>query len=164
MDQTNSKNISLTINKEDFKNINVEFRQNLADFLREQGFNGTHLGCEQGACGACNVLLDGKSIRSCLTLAVQASGKEVTTVEGLNSLEMKTVKDCFIKNNAMQCGFCSSGMLMTTYEIIKLNKKLSRAEIREMISGNYCRCTGYQAIVDAIEDSVNKLNLGSKNG
>jgi len=160
MDHTNIKTISLTINKEHFNNINVENRQNLSDFLREQGFKGTHLGCEQGACGACNVLLDGKSIRSCLTLAVQANGKEVTTVEGLNSSEMKTVKDCFIKNNAMQCGFCSSGMLMTTYEIIKLNKKLSRSEIREMISGNYCRCTGYQAIVDAIEDSVNKINSG----
>ena len=160
MNHTNSKTISLTINKEHFNNINVENRQNLGDFLREQGFKGTHLGCEQGACGACNILLDGKSVRSCLTLAVQANGKDVTTVEGLNSSEMETVKDCFIKNNAMQCGFCSSGMLMTTYEIIKLNKKLSRSEIREMISGNYCRCTGYQAIVDAIEDSVNKINSG----
>ncbi len=160
MDHTNLKTISLTINKEHFNNINVENRQNLGDFLREQGFKGTHLGCEQGACGACNILLDGKSVRSCLTLAVQANGKDVTTVEGLNSSEMETVKDCFIKNNAMQCGFCSSGMLMTTYEIIKLNKKLSRSEIREMISGNYCRCTGYQAIVDAIEDSVNKINSG----
>jgi len=160
MDHTNIKTISLTINKEHFNNINVENRQNLGDFLREQGFKGTHLGCEQGACGACNILLDGKSVRSCLTLAVQANGKDVTTVEGLNSSEMETVKDCFIKNNAMQCGFCSSGMLMTTYEIIKLNKKLSRSEIREMISGNYCRCTGYQAIVDAIEDSVNKINSG----
>ena len=158
MNQINSKIISLTINKEHFNNINVENRQNLGDFLREQGFKGTHLGCEQGACGACNILLDGKSVRSCLTLAVQANDKEVTTVEGLNSSEMETVKDCFIKNNAMQCGFCSSGMLMTTYEIIKLNKKLTRSEIREMISGNYCRCTGYQAIVDAIEDSINKLN------
>ena len=160
MDHTNIKTISLTINKEHFYNINVENRQNLGDFLREQGFKGTHLGCEQGACGACNILLDGKSVRSCLTLAVQANGKDITTVEGLNSSEMETVKDCFIKNNAMQCGFCSSGMLMTTYEIIKLNKKLSRSEIREMISGNYCRCTGYQAIVDAIEDSVNKINSG----
>ena len=160
MDHTNLKTISLTINKEHFNNLNVESRQNLGDFLREQGFKGTHLGCEQGACGACNILLDGKSVRSCLTLAVQANGKDITTVEGLNSSEMETVKDCFIKNNAMQCGFCSSGMLMTTYEIIKLNKKLSRSEIREMISGNYCRCTGYQAIVDAIEDSVNKINSG----
>ena len=161
MNQTNSKIISLTINKEHFNNINVENRQNLGDFLREQGFKGTHLGCEQGACGACNILLDGKSVRSCLTLAVQANDKEVTTVEGLNSSEMETVKDCFIKNNAMQCEFCSSGMLMTTYEIIKLNKKLDRKEIREMISGNYCRCTGYNAIVDAIEDSISKLKIGA---
>ena len=161
MNQTNSKNISLRINEENFNNINVEYRKSLGDFLREQGFKGTHLGCEQGACGACNVLLDDKSVRSCLTLAVQANGKEVTTVEGLNSLEMKTVKDCFIKNNAMQCGFCSSGMLMTTYEIIKLNKKISRSDWNEMISGNYCRCTGYNAIVDAIEDSISKLKIGA---
>ena len=157
MAANNSVNISFTVNGERFNNVNVPSRQHLADYLRSQGFTGTHLGCEQGACGACNILLDGKSVRSCLTLAVQANDKEVTTVEGLNSSEMETVKDCFIKNNAMQCGFCSSGMLMTTYEIIKLNKKLTRSEIREMISGNYCRCTGYQAIVDAIEDSINKL-------
>ncbi len=161
MNQPNSKIISLTINKEHFNNINVENRQNLGDFLREQGFKGTHLGCEQGACGACNILLDGKVVRSCLTLAVQANNSEVTTIEGLNSAEMKIVKDCFIKNNAMQCGFCSSGMLMTSYEIIKLNIKLTRSEIREMISGNYCRCTGYQAIVDAIEDSIKKINSGA---
>ena len=154
-------NISLSINNEDFHDINVEIRQHLGDFLRDQGFKGTHLGCEQGACGACNVLLDDKTVRSCLTLAVQANGKKVTTVEGLDSSDMEIVKDSFIKNNAMQCGFCSSGMLMTTYEIIKSNKPLTRSEIREMISGNYCRCTGYQAIVDAIEDSINKLKLGS---
>ena len=154
------KNITLSINNEKYENIVVETRQNLADFLREQGLKGTHLGCEQGACGACNVLLDGKSIRSCLTLAVQANQKEITTIEGLNSSQMEIVKTSFIENNAMQCGFCSSGMLMTTYEIIKQNKKLNRSQIREMISGNYCRCTGYNAIVDAIEDSIQKLDIG----
>ena len=164
MVDTTTSVISLTINNERFENIKIEPRQHLGDFLRDHGFKGTHLGCEQGACGACNVLLDGQTIRSCLTLAIQVNGKEVTTVEGLNGSEMKTVKDCFVKNNAMQCGFCSSGMLMTTYEIIKANKKLSRAEIREMISGNYCRCTGYQAIVDAIEDSLKKIKVGSLNG
>jgi hypothetical protein len=91
-------------------------------------------------------------------LAVQANGKKITTVEGLTSTEMEIVKDCFVKNNAMQCGFCSSGMLMTTYEIIKSKRKHSREEIREIISGNYCRCTGYQAIVDAVEDSLSKIN------
>ena len=157
-------NISLSINNENFDNITVETRQHLGDFLRDQGFKGTHLGCEQGAWGACNVLLDGKSVRSCLTLAVQANGKNITTVEGLDSPDMEIVKDSFIKNNAMQCGFCSSGMLMSTYEIIKSNKRLSRSEIREFISGNYCRCTGYQAIIDAIEESINNLNLGAENG
>ncbi len=161
MSQSTTATISTSINNENFNNVNIDVRQHLGDFLRELGFKGTHLGCEQGACGACNVLLNGISVRSCLTLAVQADGKEIKTVEGLNSPEMKIVKDCFIKNNAMQCGFCSSGMLITIYEIINSKTNLSRKEIREIISGNYCRCTGYQAIVDAIEEAINKLNLGN---
>ena len=160
MSYLNKTTISMVINNENYDDLTVETRQHLGDFLRDLGFKGTHLGCEQGACGACNVLVDGESVRSCLMLAVQANGKKITTVEGLDSSEMEIVKDCFVKNNAMQCGFCSSGMLMTTYEIIKSKRKYSREEIREMISGNYCRCTGYQAIVDAVEDSLNKINEG----
>ena len=124
----------------------------------QQTFNGS-VGTAESSVTA-TISRNGETVRSCLMLAVQANGKKITTVEGLNSSEMEIVKDCFVKNNAMQCGFCSSGMLMTTYEIIKSKRKHSREEIREMISGNYCRCTGYQAIVDAVEDSLNKINVG----
>ena len=128
-------------------------RQHLADFLRhELELTGTHLGCEHGVCGACTVLIDGHTARGCLTLAVQASGKRVDTVEGLTeSGKLAELQDEFIARNAAQCGFCSSGMLLTAYELLSSNETLSRAAIREFISGNMCRCTGYHAIVDAVE-------------
>ena len=154
----NSVNISLSVNGESFDNVTVPTRQHLADFLRSQGLTGTHLGCEQGACGACTIEMDGKAVRSCLILASQANGSSITTVEGFNDEVMEKVKNNFLKHNAFQCGFCSPGMLMTTKEIISSKKKLSRAEIRSEISGNYCRCTGYQSIVDAIEESINEIN------
>ena len=154
----NSVNISLSVNGESFDNITVPTRQHLADFLRSQGLTGTHLGCEQGACGACTIEMDGKAVRSCLILASQANGSSITTVEGFDDEVMEKVKNNFLKHNAFQCGFCSPGMLMTTKEIISSKKKLSRAEIRSEISGNYCRCTGYQSIVDAIEESINEIN------
>ena len=154
----NSANISLSVNGESFDNVTVPTRQHLADFLRSQGLTGTHLGCEQGACGACTIEMDGKAVRSCLVLASQANGSSITTVEGFNDEVMEKVKNNFLKHNAFQCGFCSPGMLMTTKEIISSKKKLSRDEIRAEISGNYCRCTGYQSIVDAIEESINEIN------
>jgi|TARA_B110000003_G_scaffold67596_1_gene68589 aerobic-type carbon monoxide dehydrogenase small subunit (CoxS/CutS family) len=154
----NSVNISLSVNGESFDNVTVPTRQHLADFLRSQGLTGTHLGCEQGACGACTIEMDGKAVRSCLILASQANGSSITTVEGFNDEVMEKVKNNFLKHNAFQCGFCSPGMLMTTKEIISSKKKLSRDEIRSEISGNYCRCTGYQSIVDAIEESINEIN------
>ena len=154
----NSVNISLSVNGENFDNVTVPTRQHLADFLRSQGLTGTHLGCEQGACGACTIEMDGKAVRSCLILASQANGSSITTVEGFDDEVMEKVKNNFLKHNAFQCGFCSPGMLMTTKEIISSKKKLSRAEIRSEISGNYCRCTGYQSIVDAIEESINEIN------
>jgi carbon-monoxide dehydrogenase small subunit len=154
----NSVNISLSVNGESFDNVTVPTRQHLADFLRSQGLTGTHLGCEQGACGACTIEMDGKAVRSCLILASQANGSSITTVEGFDDKVMEKVKNNFLKHNAFQCGFCSPGMLMTTKEIISSKKKLSRAEIRSEISGNYCRCTGYQSIVDAIEESINEIN------
>ena len=154
----NSVNISLLVNGESFDNVTVPTRQHLADFLRSQGLTGTHLGCEQGACGACTIEMDGKAVRSCLILASQANGSSITTVEGFNDEVMEKVKNNFLKHNAFQCGFCSPGMLMTTKEIISSKKKLSRDEIRSEISGNYCRCTGYQSIVDAIEESINEIN------
>ena len=154
----NSVNISLSVNGESFDNVTVPTRQHLADFLRSQGLTGTHLGCEQGACGACTIEMDGKAVRSCLILASQANGSSITTVEGFDDEIMEKVKNNFLKHNAFQCGFCSPGMLMTTKEIISSKKKLSRDEIRSEISGNYCRCTGYQSIVDAIEESINEIN------
>ena len=154
----NSVNISLSVNGESFDNVTVPTRQHLADFLRSQGLTGTHLGCEQGACGACTIEMDGKAVRSCLILASQANGSSITTVEGFDDEVMEKVKNNFLKHIAFQCGFCSPGMLMTTKEIISSKKKLSRDEIRSEISGNYCRCTGYQSIVDAIEESINEIN------
>ena len=154
----NSVNISLSVNGESFDNVTVPARQHLADYLRSQGLTGTHLGCEQGACGACTIEMDGKAVRSCLILASQVNGSSITTVEGFDDEVMEKVKNNFLKHNAFQCGFCSPGMLMTTKEIISSKKKLSRDEIRSEISGNYCRCTGYQSIVDAIEESINEIN------
>ena len=158
MSAKNSVNISFSVNGENFDDVTVPTRQHLADYLRSQGLTGTHLGCEQGACGACTIEMDGVAVRSCLILASQANGSSITTVEGFDDEVMQKVKNSFLKHNAFQCGFCSPGMLMTTKEIIFSKKKLSRDEIRSEISGNYCRCTGYQSIVDAIEESINEIN------
>jgi carbon-monoxide dehydrogenase small subunit len=131
----------------------VKARQHLADFLRQElELTGTHLGCEHGICGACTVLIDGRTARGCLTLAAQISGKSVQTIEGLT--ENGTLADLqkeFIERNAAQCGFCSSGMLLTAHELLLSAEPLSRANIREAMSGNMCRCTGYHAIIDAVE-------------
>jgi aerobic-type carbon monoxide dehydrogenase small subunit (CoxS/CutS family) len=131
----------------------VKARQHLADFLRQElELTGTHLGCEHGICGACTVLIDGRTARGCLTLAAQISGKSVDTIEGLSeSGKLSDLQAQFIARNAAQCAFCSSGMLLTAYELLSSGETLSRAEIREFISGNMCRCTGYHAIVDAVE-------------
>lgn len=131
----------------------VPVRRHLVDFLREDlGLTGSHLGCEHGVCGACQVMLDGRVVRGCLTLAVRADGRRVDTVEGLSdSGALAELQQAFLERNAFQCGFCSSGMLLTALEIVRTRPDAGREEIRELISGNYCRCTGYQAIVDAIE-------------
>ncbi len=131
----------------------VPVRQHLVDFLREDlGLTGSHLGCEHGVCGACQVMVDGKVVRGCLTLAVQADGKRVDTIEGLSdSGELAALQQAFLAHNAFQCGFCSSGMLLTALDIVRHHPDAGRDEIRDLISGNYCRCTGYHAIVDAIE-------------
>ena len=131
----------------------VKARQHLADFLRQElELTGTHLGCEHGICGACTVLIDGRTARGCLTLAAQISGKSVETIEGLteNGVLADLQKE-FIERNAAQCGFCSSGMLLTAHELLLSGEHLSRADIREAMSGNMCRCTGYHAIIDAVE-------------
>ena len=144
----------------------VKARQHLADFLRQDmELTGTHLGCEHGICGACTVMIDGRTARSCLTLAAQISGKSVETIEGLTeSGKLSQLQSEFIARNAAQCGFCSSGMLLTAYELVASGRKMSRAEIREFISGNMCRCTGYHAIVDAVEAVIAKNAKTSAGG
>jgi carbon-monoxide dehydrogenase small subunit len=126
----------------------------LVDFLREElGLTGSHIGCEHGVCGACTIRVDGRIVRGCLMLAVQADGCKVDTVEGLSdSKELAPLQKAFHEHNALQCGFCTPGMLMAAQDLLLKNKKPTRDEIRDHISGNYCRCTGYQAIVDAIEE------------
>ena len=132
-------------------------RQHLVDFLREDlGLTGSHLGCEHGVCGACTLRVNGDIVRGCLMLAVQANGCRVDTIEGLSdSKELEKLQKVFHEKNALQCGFCTPGMLMAAQDLVRLRQKVSREEIRNHISGNYCRCTGYQAIVDAIEDVIN---------
>ena len=131
-------------------------RQHLVDFLREElGLTGSHLGCEHGVCGACTVRVNGEIVRGCLMLAVQANGCRVDTIEGLSdSKELAKLQAAFHRHNALQCGFCTPGMLMAAQELIRHDKKPTREAIRAHISGNYCRCTGYQAIVDAIEEVI----------
>ena len=127
-------------------------RTHLVDFLREDlGLTGSHLGCEHGVCGACTVRLDGEVVRGCLVLAVQADGARVETVEGLtDGGTMRDLQDAFVARNALQCGYCTPGMLMAAAELLEQRPDATREEVRQWISGNYCRCTGYQAIVDAI--------------
>jgi carbon-monoxide dehydrogenase small subunit len=131
----------------------VPVRQHLVDFLREDlGLTGSHLGCEHGVCGACQVIVDGQVVRGCLTLAVQADGRRVETIEGLSdSGQLAALQQAFLAHNAFQCGYCSSGMLLTALDIVRHHPGADRDEIRDLLSGNYCRCTGYHAIVDAIE-------------
>jgi carbon-monoxide dehydrogenase small subunit len=131
----------------------VPVRMHLIDVLREDlGLTGSHLGCEHGVCGACQVMVDGQVVRGCLTLAVSVQGKQVDTIEGLSDNgQLALLQQAFLQHNAFQCGFCSSGMLITALDIVRHHPDADRDDIRDLISGNYCRCTGYQAIVDAIE-------------
>jgi carbon-monoxide dehydrogenase small subunit len=142
-------------------NLAVHPRLSLADFLRDKlGLTGTHLGCEQGVCGACTVKLNGDIVRSCLVLAVQAEGCEIETIEGLSdSGAIADLQDAFRKRNALQCGYCTPAMLITAQDLLLHEPMPSRQSIRDYLSGNYCRCTGYHAIVDAIE-TVAKARSG----
>jgi aerobic carbon-monoxide dehydrogenase small subunit len=144
--------IELRVNGEDVRE-RVEARKTLVDFLREDlGLTGTHIGCEQGVCGACTVLVDGEVVRGCLVLAVQCDGTAVETIEGISdSGVIADLQDAFQRRNALQCGFCTPGMLIGAQALLVSGGVPSRDMIREHLSGNYCRCTGYQAIVDAIE-------------
>jgi carbon-monoxide dehydrogenase small subunit len=155
-----SVEITLTANGERVKRT-VPVRLNLADFLRnELELTGTRVGCEHGVCGACTVRVDGEIVRSCLMFAVQADGCEVDTIEGLSdSRELEELQSAFVLTNALQCGYCTPGVLMAAQALLRDEPNPSRERIREYLSGNYCRCTGYQAIVDAIE-AVAKARAG----
>ncbi len=144
--------IALTVNGEAVSG-RVEARRHLVDFLRlDLGLTGSHLGCEHGVCGACTVRVDGAIVRGCLMLAVQADGADVWTIEGLSDTGgIADLQDAFVARNALQCGYCTPGMLLTAAEMLKAGRRMTRREIREFLSGNFCRCTGYHAIVDAIE-------------
>jgi aerobic-type carbon monoxide dehydrogenase small subunit (CoxS/CutS family) len=145
--------VHITVNGEQ-RHCSVAPRQHLVDFLRDDlGLTGSHLGCEHGVCGACTVRLDGQVVRGCLVLAVQADGRSVETIEGLtDSGAVRDLQDAFVARNALQCGYCTSGMLMAASELVAAKPDASREVVREWMSGNYCRCTGYQAIVDAVCD------------
>lgn len=142
----------------------VSVRTSLADFLRQQlKLTGTHLGCEHGVCGACTVLVDQRSARSCLMLAVQANGCEITTVEGIapDAKTLHPLQEAFRKHHGLQCGFCTPGMLTTLLEFLRDNPDPTEAEVRIAISGNLCRCTGYQGIVDAALDAAKTMREGA---
>jgi aerobic-type carbon monoxide dehydrogenase small subunit (CoxS/CutS family) len=151
--------ITLTVNGQTYER-QVEPRLLLSDFLRhELGLSGTHVGCEHGVCGACTVLFDGQPIRSCLALAVQANGRSLTTVEGLaqSQTELHPLQQAFWEAHGLQCGFCTPGILMTLVPFLQENPDPSEADIRDAISGNLCRCTGYQHIVDAVKLAAEKM-------
>ena len=154
--------ITLTVNGETVSE-RVEARKTLVDFVREDlGLTGSHVGCEHGVCGACTMRVDGAIVRGCLMLAVQCDGSQVETIEGLSdSGEVADLQAAFEQRNALQCGYCTPGMLTAAQDLLKGGSVPSRDEIREHISGNYCRCTGYHAIVDAVE-SVAKARAGAK--
>jgi carbon-monoxide dehydrogenase small subunit len=153
--------VALTVNGERVTR-SVPVRQHLADFLRtDLGLTGTHLGCEHGVCGACCVRVDGVVVRGCLMLAVQADGCEVETIEGLTETgEIADLQAAFVERNALQCGFCSPGMLLTAAELLRDPVPTTREEIRRHLAGNFCRCTGYHAIVDSVAATVAKRARG----
>jgi carbon-monoxide dehydrogenase small subunit len=154
-----TRKIALTVNGRRHE-AEVETRRTLADFLRQQlGLTGTHLGCEHGVCGACTVLLDGRSVRSCLMLAVQVSGHEITTVEGVapGTTELHPMQEAFRDNHGLQCGFCTPGILMTLLEFLREHPDPTEDEVRIALSGNLCRCTGYQGIVAAALDAARRM-------
>ena len=152
--------MAVRINGEEVRE-RVDARKTLVDFLREDvALTGSHVGCEHGVCGACTVRVDGVVVRGCLMLAIQCDGAQVETIEGVaDSGEIADLQRAFIERNALQCGFCTPGMLLTAQELLASGEVPSRAAIRVHLSGNYCRCTGYQAIVDAVE-SVARTRAG----
>lgn len=152
--------VSVTVNGEAYERL-VEARLLLSDFLRQDlGLTGTHVGCEHGVCGACTILMDGRSVRSCLTFAVQTDGAEIETIEGLAHKDgsLSSLQECFRDAHGLQCGFCTPGFLMRATELLRSDElPQDREEIREAVSGNLCRCTGYETIVDAIAEAARRI-------
>jgi carbon-monoxide dehydrogenase small subunit len=151
--------VRVSVNEKEYRR-EVEPRLLLSDFLRhELGLTGTHVGCEHGVCGACTILLDGESVRSCLMFAVQAEGHEITTVEGLakSTDQLHPIQQSFWEAHGLQCGYCTPGILMTLVPFLKQNPNPSEDDIRRALSGNLCRCTGYQHIVDAVKLAAEKM-------
>lgn len=157
--------VTVTVNDKEYRR-EVEPRLLLSDFLRhELGLTGTHVGCEHGVCGACTILFDGESIRSCLLFAVQADGHSISTVEGLASDgELHPIQQSFWEAHGLQCGYCTPGILMTLVPFLQRNPDPTEEEIRHAISGNLCRCTGYQHIVDAVKLAAEKMRPVGSNG
>ncbi|MDX1377249.1 MAG: (2Fe-2S)-binding protein [Anaerolineales bacterium] len=156
--------VTITINDKEYKS-EIEPRMLLSDFLRhELGLTGTHVGCEHGVCGACTIMFDGESMRSCLIFAVQADGHSITTVEGLASDKdnLHPLQESFWEKHGLQCGYCTPGILMTMVPFLKENPDPTEDEIRHALSGNLCRCTGYQNIVDAVKLASEKMREAEK--
>jgi len=157
------RKIALTVNgvrREGF----AEPRKLLSDFLREDlRLTGTHVGCEHGVCGACTILLNGDAVRSCLLFAVQADGEELTTIEALSDgAKLHPIQDAFIEEHAMQCGFCTPGFVMSTYELLTQNPEAKDEEIKEVLGGNICRCTGYQQILEAVRRASREMTCAAE--
>ncbi len=159
--------IKININN-NIEKYEVEPRVTLLDFIRDVlGLKGTHSGCEHGVCGACTVLVNGEAVRSCLLLAVQAAGEKIVTIEGINSKNeqpgnLNIIQDAFCEKHGLQCGYCTSGMILAADALLRTNLNPSREEVREAISGNICRCTGYVQIVDAIMLAADRLSGSNK--
>lgn len=156
------RSITVTINGTPYS-ATVEARKTLADFIREDaGLTGTHLGCEHGVCGACTILLDGRAVRSCLMFAVQADGAEINTVESLGTPDhLHPLQEAFRDHHGLQCGFCTPGFLMTAVAFLRETPEPTDEQIREVLAGNLCRCTGYQGIVEAVRDAAQRLRGGA---
>lgn len=165
MDESRSRRITLTVNGRDHS-VNVEPRRSLLDCLRDDiVLPGTHVGCEHGVCGCCNVILDGALVRSCLMLAVQAEGARIETIEGIGGPEpddLSPMQKAFCAHHAMQCGYCTPGIIMTLEELLRTNSTPSEEELVDALSGNLCRCTGYQQILHAAREVISGAAQGTE--
>lgn len=156
--------VEVTVNKKKYK-VDVDTRMILADMLREElRLTGTHIGCGTGNCGACTIILNGETVKSCCIIAADVNGQEITTIEGISTsaTELHPIQQAFVENQGLQCGYCTPGMVLSTMQLLKDNPNPTEDEIRHGISGNLCRCTGYQFIVQSIQDAAKRLSNGSK--